>query len=88
MNLLSFLPIIWLAVILAAIFTEAAIPRLTAIWCAPAAAAALICGMTGLAPSGQAAVFAVSTVSLIVISRIVSGFTKRRHRSPRIGGKI
>ena len=77
MNLLSFLPVIWLALILAAIFTEAALPRLTAIWCAPAAAAALICGFVGLAPSGQAAVFAVSAVSLIVVSRIVRYVSRR-----------
>lgn len=77
MNLLSFLPVIWLALILAAIFTEAAFPHLTAIWCAPAAAAALVCGFVGLAPFGQAAVFAVSAVSLIVVSRIVRYVSRR-----------
>ena len=71
MTVISMLPVIWLAVILAAIFCEALFESLVAVWFAPAAAIALVCGWFDITPRIQVLVFFVSAVVMITAATII-----------------
>lgn len=77
MTVMSMVPILWLGMILAAIFAEAAFQGLRAVWCAPAALAALICGAAGMQVWEQTVVFAGTAAGLIAIAQIVRRFVRR-----------
>ena len=78
MTVIATLPIIWLAVILAAIFCEAIFENLVCVWFAPAAVAALICGYFDMTARVQVVVFFVSGVVMISAARIFTGLSKRQ----------
>lgn len=78
MTVIATLPIIWLAVILAAIFCEAIFENLVYVWFAPAAVAALVCGYFEMAARGQVVVFFVSSAIMISAARIFKGLSKRQ----------
>ncbi len=71
MTVISMLPVIWLALILAAIFCEALFESLVAVWFAPAAAIALVCGWFGVAPRVQVLIFSISAVIMITAAKII-----------------
>lgn len=77
MTFVSALPVIWLVLILAAIFFEAMTEKLIAVWCAPAAAVAFVCALLGMQAHEQIAVFIVLTLSGITASRAVCAAVKR-----------
>ena len=83
MTVIATLPIIWLGVILAAIFAEAVFENLILLWFAPAAAISLVCGLLNMSPRGQVTVFLVSAVAMIVLARIISIGNKRRRKNIR-----
>ena len=77
MSFVSALPIIWLTVILGAIFAEAASEKLVAVWLAPSAATAFVCGLFNMSPREQVIIFIVLGVSLIAASKTVCAAVKR-----------
>ena len=77
MSFVSALPIIWLTVILVAIFVEAASEKLVAVWLAPSAATAFVCGLFNMSPKEQIAIFIILGVSLIAASQSVCAAIKR-----------
>lgn len=64
-------PIIWLAVITASVFLEAATEKLIAIWFAPAAGLGLVCAVIGMSPAAQILIFFGSAAGMVLISRII-----------------
>ncbi len=80
MTVIATLPIIWLAVILAAIFCEAVFENLICVWFAPAAFISLVCGAFDMTARGQVVVFFVSGVIMITAARIFSGRSKRQKK--------
>lgn len=81
MTLISILPIIWLSIILAAIFAEAYSEQLIAIWFAPSAAVAFVCGFFDIPARAQLAVFLICAVTLISAAKIVRQILLRREKS-------
>ncbi len=77
MTVITTLPIIWLAVILAAIFCEAVFENLVFVWLAPAAAAALICSYFDMTARWQVIIFFISGAVMIFAARIFTVFSKR-----------
>lgn len=71
MTVISMLPVIWLVLILAAIFCEALFESLVVVWFAPSAAIALVCGWFGVAPRVQVLVFSISAVIMIAGTKII-----------------
>ena len=59
MTLISALPIVWLCMILAAIFAEAYSERLIFIWFAPSAGVAFVCGIFDMPARAQIVVFLI-----------------------------
>ncbi len=78
MTIISPLHVIWLTVILAAIFIEALSERLIAVWLAPAAAVAFICGVFEVSVGKQIAVFAVLAVTMISVAKLICGVVNHR----------
>ncbi len=87
MTLLSFQPVIWLAITLVAIFCEAIFANLIAVWCAPAAVIALICGFCGFSIWGQSLVFGFGALVMITGAHLVRMILRRHdsHKSPDDG---
>ncbi len=80
MNLQLVTVIIWLSIIPASIFAEAALGRCTVIWCAPAALAALIGWMVGIPVFQQSILFFVTSFVLITLFQLIRAIW-RRHAS-------
>ena len=80
MTAISMLPIIWLVMILASIFCEAAFENLVTVWFAPAAALALVCGWFDMAARGQVVLFLVSSVIMIASARIFKKIMGRKRK--------
>lgn len=78
MTLVDSLPIIWLLVILAAIFTEALTERLWAIWFAPASVIALVLGFFGVPEYFQVITFIASAVFMILLSFLIRMIAHRK----------
>ena len=74
-------PVIWLSVILAAIFAEAISERLIAIWFAPASAIALVCGFFDIGVHRQVTIFIVSALLMITVAQTVRSAICRRARN-------
>lgn len=85
---ISALPIIWLAVILAAIFFEALSEKLVFVWCAPAAAVVFLCSLFKMKPPYQIAVFFVLSLAMIVASKAVCAAVKRAGKHKRSGADV
>lgn len=79
MTLLSLVPVIWLAIVLAAVFCEAAMQNLVAVWCAPAAAAALLGGIFGMTVRGQCVIFVVTALILIALAQLIRAGMQRHN---------
>lgn len=81
MTVVSILPIIWLSIILAAIFAEAYSEQLIAIWFAPSAAVAFVCGLFDIPAKAQLVVFLICAVMLISVARIARRILLRREKN-------
>ncbi len=88
MTIISPLYVIWLTVILAAIFIEALTERLIAVWLAPAAAVAFICGIFEVSVSKQVAVFAVLAVTMVSVAKLICGVVNQRCKHNESDGDI
>ncbi len=88
MTLVTALPIIWLAVILAAIFFEALTEKLIAVWCAPAAAVTFLCGLFKMEPICQLALFILLSFALIAASQAVCAAVRRAGKNKKSGADI
>ncbi len=71
MTLLSLVMIMWLVIILAAIFFEALFENLVAVWCAPAALIAFICGFFSISTRSQVLIFVIASICFIALSRLI-----------------
>ncbi|MBQ8510686.1 MAG: hypothetical protein IJ493_12345 [Clostridia bacterium] len=70
MTMTTLLPVLWLSIVLAAIFCEAAFENWVAIWCAPAGLCALISGIW-LEAWQQTAVFAAALTLMLTVRSIL-----------------
>ena len=87
MTLISTLPIIWLCIILAAIFAEAYSERLIFIWFAPSAGVAFVCGLFDMPARGQLVVFLICAVTLTSTARIARQIVLKREKNDSVDNK-
>lgn len=74
---LCLLHIAWLVIILASTFFEAFTEKSVAIWCAPAAAFALIAAIFGTSTGLQVVVFTVSAAVMIFTAQFIKRIIRK-----------
>lgn len=79
---ITYLPALWLSLMLVGIFCEACLEKYIAILLTPSAAAALVCMISGGAPGTQLDVFVVSLSSLLIVRAVLALIHK--HSEKRI----
>ncbi len=79
---ITYLPALWLSLMLVGIFCEACLEKYIAILLTPSAAAALVCMISGGAPGTQLDVFVVSLSSLLIVRAVLALIHK--HGAKRI----
>ncbi len=81
MTLVNSLPVIWLITILVAIFCEAFTERLVAVWCAPAAAVALVLDILDMSAYTQVVTFVICAVAMISISQLIKALSRYHNKN-------
>lgn len=79
---ITYLPALWLSLMLVGIFCEACLEKYIAILLTPSAAAALVCMISGAVPETQLDVFVVTLTILLILRALLSLIHK--HSEKRI----
>ena len=82
MSSITYLPALWLSLMLVGIFCEACLEKYIAILLTPSAAAALVCMISGAVPETQLDVFVVTLTILLILRALLSLIHK--HSEKRI----